>query len=210
MLDVGENLGDTARRQLLHLWLKLGEVQRDISLNDEFRWPWSASGHYTAKSTYKMLCHGQIISPLADSIWKCRAPLKNKIFMWLAAKHRIWTTERRARHGLQLQADACHLCTQGRQVWYACRAAIGWPLNIPTADDQLESWWLRERGRLAAKERKRFDSWVLLISWNIWKQRNARVFGNATQLCNEDELAAKTVADMKLWSEAGVGDLSIE
>ena len=140
--------------------------------------------------------------------------------MWLAARRRIWTSERRAQHGLQLHADPCHLCAQGidevehlsvqcvytSQVWHSCRTMTGLPITIPTQHDHLESWWLRERALLAKEERRRLDSWVLLTSWNVWKQQNARVFGNTAQQCNEDVLAAKTVADMKLWSQAGLGD----
>ena len=78
--DVGGEIS-----QLLQLWIKIGEVQRDPQQEDSFRWPWTASGLYSASSTYSMLCHGQERFALAEAIWRCKAPLKNKIFMWLAA-----------------------------------------------------------------------------------------------------------------------------
>ena len=59
-----------------------------------------------------------------------------------------------------------------------------------------------ERG-FGGKQRKAVDSLATLICWSIWKQRNARVFGNTSKVCNEDVLAARVVEDMKLWVLAG-------
>ncbi|KAK1603945.1 hypothetical protein QYE76_027618 [Lolium multiflorum] len=44
---------------------------------------------------------------MAAPIWRPFAPLKCKIFSWLAIKYRLWTSDRKACHGLPAQPDAC-------------------------------------------------------------------------------------------------------
>ena len=44
-------------------------------------------------------------------IWKTWAPLKVKIFLWLAFRRRHWTGDRRRRHGLETR-EHCYLCDQ--------------------------------------------------------------------------------------------------
>ena len=223
--DIAGELSETEARQLMELWTQVNSVRRDQFQEDVFSWPWSASGVYTARSTYKMLCLGQEQYAAAACIWSCRGPLKLKIFIWLALKHRLWTTDRRARHGLQLQADACHLCLQevdaiehilvqcvyARQVWHYCRQAMKMAIRIPSPEQTLEAWWLEERALVMSKKKKKWlDAWIILVCWHLWKQRNARVFGDIAKQCNEDVLAARIVEDMKMWSKAGVGDLDVE
>jgi hypothetical protein len=50
------------------LWLAINQVVRDAQAEDQFRWPWSSSGEYTAKSTYVMLQHGDISQQLTTSV----------------------------------------------------------------------------------------------------------------------------------------------
>jgi hypothetical protein len=45
------------------------------------------------------------------SIWDTWAPLKIKLFLWLAIRKRHWMADRRQRHGLEAN-DLCFLCDQ--------------------------------------------------------------------------------------------------
>jgi hypothetical protein len=82
-----------------------------VEINDEdgdvFSWPWSSSGQYTARSTYKLLMQGSTSFQLGEAIWKSRATPKSKHLVWLAVQHRIWTLERRYRHGIQTNNPPC-------------------------------------------------------------------------------------------------------
>jgi hypothetical protein len=46
------------------------------------------------------------------------------------------------------------------------------------ANDSLQEWWKRARCRLRGKEKCYLDMFVILVSWRLWKQWNARVFQN--------------------------------
>jgi len=64
-------------------------------------------------------------------VWKTWAPLKIKIFLWLALRRRHWTGDRRRRHGLDAR-ELCYLydqeeesidhiiatCSFSREVWF--------------------------------------------------------------------------------------------
>lgn len=69
-------------------------------------WRWTVDGTYSAKSAYNMLHSGAIALRGHKLIWGTWAPMRVKIFLWLAFKQRHWTGDRRRKHGL----DARELC----------------------------------------------------------------------------------------------------
>lgn len=77
-------------------------------------WRWTADGTYTARSAYRMLHHGTTSFRGHRLIWKTWAPLRVKIFLWLALRRHHWTADRRARHGLEAR-DTCFLCDQDQE-----------------------------------------------------------------------------------------------
>jgi hypothetical protein len=99
----------------------------------------------------------------------------------LALKYRLWTSDRRARHGLQEHPDACYTCLQeednvdhiftlcpyARQVW--CRVLQSAELQIadPGASGCLQRWWTEARKRVRRMDRKRFDSLVISTTWTL-------------------------------------------
>jgi hypothetical protein len=82
-------------------------------------------------SAYRMLHAGSTPFLVHKLIWKTWAPLRIKIFLWLAFKRRHRTGDRRRRHGLEAR-ELCYLCDQGeetidhildscpvtREIWY--------------------------------------------------------------------------------------------
>lgn len=79
---------------------------------DKVIWRWTADGAYSAKSAYRMLHAGSTPFLGHKLIWKTWVPLRIKIFLWLAFKHRHWTRGRRTRRGLEAR-ELCYLCDQG-------------------------------------------------------------------------------------------------
>lgn len=92
----------------LHLWRVVSNVQL-TSDPDRTVWRWSEDGTYSARSAYMKLHIGSAPFTSHRLIWKTWAPLKIKIFLWLAFRRRHWTADRRRRHGLEAH-DNCHLC----------------------------------------------------------------------------------------------------
>jgi hypothetical protein len=70
-----------------------------------------ASGQYSAKSAYGNLVLGATLFQPYERIWKAWAPPKCKLFMWLVAHKRCWTSDRLARQGLP-HPEHCPLCDQ--------------------------------------------------------------------------------------------------
>lgn len=136
---------------------------------------------------------GSIRFPPWKRIWKTWALANCKLFIWLAINNRCWTSDRLARRGLPHQA-ACPFCDQAaetinhvlsscvlvREVWSTTLIRLNHIVRLrpPNADSSFNSWWSRTAASLPKVLRKGFNSFVILVLWEIWKHRNACVFKN--------------------------------
>lgn len=111
--SISGGLSTAAIIDFLHLWHLMENVQLE-DRPDRFIMRWTLDGKYSAKSAYIMLHAGSVRFKGHDLIWKIWAPLRIKIFLWLAFRRRHWTGDRRARHGLQAR-ELCYLSDQGRE-----------------------------------------------------------------------------------------------
>ena len=52
---------------------------------------------------------------------------------------------------------------------------------VRVPDDSLEiiDWWQKVLAHLPAKTRRLKDALLMYCAWNIWKERNQRIFDNA-------------------------------
>ena len=81
--DVRGHLSPEALVQYVLLWARLQQV----TLSDEsdvLTWRWTTNDVYSAKSCYKALFAGSTIEPSWRLTWKSWAPLRIKVFLWLA------------------------------------------------------------------------------------------------------------------------------
>jgi hypothetical protein len=205
--------------QCLRLWEAVETVERDESRPDRIGWKGSVSGEYSAKATYQLLCQGSTRWSMSKLVWRSFAPMKCKIFAWLALKYRLWTSDMRARHGLQEQPDTCFTCLQeednvnhilaqcpyARQVWCEVLQSAGLSLPDPGAVGNLESWWTEARKRIQKRDRRRFDSMVISTAWSLWKQRNVRAFGNEREKKTLQQTLVAIKEDFQLWERARRG-----
>lgn len=120
------------------------------------------------------------------------------LFYWLALHGRLWTAERRQRHGLQ-QHGACALCDQADEttdhllcscvftceIWTRLLAPAGIDHLAPQPTSLFADWWLLARETVPADGRRAFDSLVLATSWIIWKERNRRTFDNIARMTTQ-------------------------
>jgi len=216
--SISGGLSLQALTEYLHLW---GAV-RNIHLNeppDKTVWRWTQDGKYLAKCAYNML-HAPAIPFLGHRlIWKTWAPLRIKIFLWLAFKRRHWTSDQRARHG-QEEREMCYLCDQEREtidhilatcpftreLWYFILHALG-KKPLPQAANSTLRWWRCLRSLHDGDRRSGMDSLFAPVSWQVWKERNARCFRDATATVSELLQLIKTEADR--WIEAGATKLAL-
>jgi hypothetical protein len=95
-------------------YLRIWDFVQGIQLNeapDTLIWRWTADGTYTSRSTYKALHIAPLPMPGCKRIWCTWAPLRVKIFLWLALRRRHWMADRLQRHGLPTAVN-CFLCDQ--------------------------------------------------------------------------------------------------
>ncbi|RLM53052.1 hypothetical protein C2845_PMPSC006798 [Panicum miliaceum] len=69
-----------------------------------------------------------------------------------------------------LSPDRCGGKYSGHYIW------IGQP---PQDQPRTRTRWIQLRQQCLDSKRKGFDSLFALVSWQIWKERNARVFRQA-------------------------------
>jgi hypothetical protein len=82
-------------------------------------------------------------------------------------------------------------------------SALGPPL--PPASTTVWSWWRRMRVGLQSSQRKGLDSLFALVSWQLWKERNARCFRESASPVTELMQVIKAQAEM--WVQAGAKHL---
>lgn len=205
--------------QYLAVWHLLRSVQLNPLQADRFVWRWSADGKYSASSAYRAFFVGSTSLLDAKELWRTKAPPKVKFFFWLALHGRLWTAARRKRHGLQ-DDDVCIMCGQEaesadhlflgcvvtRELWYRLLMPAGLSALAPAGVERLAVWWLRQRLLLQSDARPPFDSFILLVTWCTWKERNSRTFQRtATGI---DGLLAAVIREAEDWTEAGFSTLS--
>ena len=50
-----------------------------------------------------------------------------------------------------------------------------------------------------------YDTFVILVGWELWKQRNARVFNRVQKQRTPIELVEDIFREVQQWRQAGVG-----
>jgi hypothetical protein len=69
----------------------------------------------------------------------------------------------------------------------------------------IADWWERWRQRWHREKRKCADTLFALVAWELWKERNARLFRNEAATSAQLLATIKQIAD--LWIEAGARHL---
>ncbi|GJN11283.1 hypothetical protein PR202_ga29462 [Eleusine coracana subsp. coracana] len=206
-------------RDFLLLLGRLESINTTPNREDRFIWRWSATGEYSPSSAYRILFNGQFAIQGAKELHKTRAPARSKFFFWLVLLGRCWTSDRLQRHNLQhngpralcvqLTETLDHLllgCVFSRQIWYNLLRNVGHQILTPTADSAIVDWWLTARKRIPKAHRKGFDSLVVLVTWEVWKERNRRVFQRTSR--NVMELLTTIQEVGRNWIMAGFRALS--
>jgi hypothetical protein len=97
------------------------------------------------------------------------------------------------------KAPVCVLCNH-----------IGWAgfhQVVPAVNQDLSSWWRQCRASIRGAAQRRLNSLLMLVTWNIWRERNGRIFGNNYKPIQQviDQIKSKA----RLWTIASRGRLLI-
>ncbi|GJN18978.1 hypothetical protein PR202_gb06201 [Eleusine coracana subsp. coracana] len=98
--DIAVELPVLATWQFLLLWDVLATVELMPEECDTHVWTPCPSGIFSSKSAYRRYFVDGISFEPHKRIWRTWAPLKIKIFIWLAIWRRCWTADRLERRGL--------------------------------------------------------------------------------------------------------------
>lgn len=176
-------------------------------------WLAEANGVFSVKSAYSLLCAGKTRSAIGKIIWKSRAPTRCKFFMFLAMRGACLTTDNLQRRGWQM-ASICHLCLADgescshifhdcpftQQVWTRIRSRLDLPCSTPS--EGLINWWYTARKIVHKQDRKTFDAGVILVTWLVWKERNARIFDG--KAASAEQVCASIAEEWESWKAAGL------
>lgn len=92
-------------------------------------------------------------------------------------------------------------CTFSKELWIRLLSLLGWRHLTVGMSSSFLDWWMLARKRIQKQLRQGFDALVLLLAWELWKERNARVFEGKASL---QDVVFNKVLDMgKQWSLAG-------
>jgi hypothetical protein len=206
--------------QFCALWGKLPTVHLQDELPDDIKWNLTVNGIYSSASAYRAQFEGAVASNMTTVVWKNWAPPKCKFFAWLVIKDRIWTADRLQRRGwpncnlcqlcMREPETAAHLLFQCRfsaRIWNAIRVWVDAPELDVTAWNGIptvKEWWSAVALRRGHR-RKAISSLIMLVTWEVWKEINARVFQHVCRLPNVLVEAIK--AEARLWMIAGAKHL---
>jgi hypothetical protein len=199
--------------EYLQIWDLVATVSLNPTQPDLFSWKPAADGGFSVKSAYSLLCAGKTRLAVGKLIWKSRAPAHCKFFMFLAMRGACLMADNLQRQGWHLapychlcgkDAESCahifHACEYTKAVWTRIRSRLGLSCVSPTED--MLDWWCEARKSVHKMDRGTFDAGVILVTWIVWKERNARVFdGRATSAVH---LCATIVDEWETWKAAGL------
>jgi hypothetical protein len=207
--------------EFLSLWDLLSGTTLQQGVDATHVWRLSSSGQYTTKSAYEALCQGYIRFDPWRRIWKSWAPGKCKIFIWLAAHDRCWTTDRLARGNLP-HPKLCALCDQeeetinhllsscvfAREFWFILLQRVGLRAFAPQVSEiSFQEWWCRALSSVSTPYRKGINSLIILGAWTLWRHCNDYVFnGVAPRL---DMALAMAGEQLVSWNMAGAKGLAM-
>ena len=221
-LNIANGITTSHLQEFVILWNLIHQIQLRPRHADQICWKFTESGNYTAASAYRAQFLGSTREPHLYSIWCTWALPKCKLFGWLILQDRVWTSDRLARRGWDHSPDCplCHQtletakhlladCRYTRRIWEFISSWTqqpSWRTREWRAYTSLQDWW----GMITTSttvSRKAGRSITLLVIWEVWKERNARVFRR--QEAPTLSLVASIKAEAATWTHTGEKDRAL-
>ncbi|CAN6233698.1 unnamed protein product [Urochloa humidicola] len=180
---------------LTQINLREGEDCRSSALADK-------DGVLRAGPVYKLLMKTSGPEPrdFSDFVWKNKAPPRVQFFAWLLVQERIQCRTNLLKKNIVPDAS-CELCSQPEDpdhIIFQCPFAsqVWATVGIDPSDCRVRTLWTVPRPTTVPA--KHYNTFLLLISWHLWKRRNAVVFNN--EAASPSQFWAVCKDDARLWS----------
>jgi hypothetical protein len=210
------NLSPQALIEFTTIHNRLATIQLQPGTPDSVSWRWTTDHKYSATSAYVSQFEGSLRFDFIQTIWRSEAPLKCRIFAWLAALSKCHTADCLAKKSWPHNA-ACVLCLSEPEtalhllatcpvtirLWRKILSAANLPAAlVPSSNtNQLQGWLLDTSNTFPTAARKSWVSLVHLTWWTLWKERNARIFQNSAAPLSR--IFACIVEEASTWRSAG-------
>jgi len=194
------NLKSVASETLLEEGVLLFTVLRDITLTnqrDQIIWRWTGSGHYSAASAYEIQFCGAMAPFPSEWVWKAKAEPKCKFFAWLVLHDKALTADNLHKKNWPhepycIPEIASHLLTQcnyTEAVWNQVVTLLQLqPAAVQCLGDGPLQCLLQFSTQGDAAMKNRLVGLLFTFWWEIWKERNRRIFQNKE--CSFRQLAS--------------------
>ncbi len=190
---------------------ELGELQTissSIVLSatpDTVTWRWSLHGNFIVRSAYRFLTFDGVADCSIPHLWRIKIPPNLKVFLWLAARNRLLTADHLARRGW-IGPSMCAMCRGASEslehLLFRCPFAVqvwGWMLQseelilgtLLSRDGGLACHWVRTRRTLQGQRKSLLDLGFAAICWEIWLERNRRIFTGISSRASHCGVQAK-------------------
>jgi hypothetical protein len=206
-------------KEYVMLWEKVNDIQLVEDREDEIRWRWTNNGEYTTKSAYRVQFEGTYGKLKLMPIWRAAAEPKCRFFAWTLLHKKILTANNLLRRNWsndpicklcdtkpETPLHLCKDCQYSKQVWSFLKQWLDLSVidTVPVTGS-LHGYWRRCRAKVEKEQKKKFDGITIYFWWNIWKERNRRIFQQKSLqpcqvalLCKDDiqqyQLATRTTA----------------
>ncbi|KAM1060262.1 hypothetical protein TB1_024191 [Malus domestica] len=192
-LEFRRNLRESEIEEVAGLLQKVESVRLCHSREDRRRWNLEGSGQFTCKSYNSFLCNNDVMHqfPPFAQIWKAKVPPKVKILVWLVALGKVNTCDQIQRRMpfACFSPHWCTLCKSGEesvnhiflhcpysiQLWWKLLKEAGARWVTPKGCFKLLSIKFEGLGK-GRKAKTLWGSLLMALFWNIWLERNKRVF----------------------------------
>jgi zinc-binding in reverse transcriptase len=160
-------------------------------------WSLTSDGCYSSKSAYKLITRPGIKQQFPHIPWKLRIPNKVKLFLWLLFRDRLLTNVNLRKRGWPC-GDTCVLCSMvgdedANYLFLHCSYTRRiWNDILLTTVKQLPNLLHR-----MLQDASTYGRQIAAVCWNIWKERNQRIFHNTRM--TTDILFMHVITDTLLW-----------
>ncbi len=157
--------------------------------SDGVNWRWGEARRFSVKSVYNFLQNGGVAETRFSKVWRIKASIKVKIFVWLVLRKRVLTIDNLLKRGW-CGADVCALCSEEGEtvnhLFWRCRttnqllhAMLANKVFLRSCENPASLWeeCAKKGGSLGWGELLTLAS----VWWSVWLERKKRIFEQKRQ-----------------------------